>query len=101
MDADEPFGGVRRPRNKAFRRLFAEFGLLAETLEMRQIGGWEYSRLVPLGGKDRPVPPAFLMPLLIRLVPAMRRRIANSVVAIRTDKPGRLMNSGTKSGGPI
>ena len=79
------------PRNKAFQRLFAEFGLLAETLEMRQIGGWEYSRLVPLGGKDRPVPPAFLMPLLIRLVPAMRRRIANSVVAIRTDKPGRLI----------
>jgi pyruvate,water dikinase len=79
------------PRNHAFRRLFAEFGLLAETLEMRQIGGWEYSRLVPLGGKDRAAPPAFLMPLLIRLVPAMRRRIANSVAAIRTDKPGRLI----------
>jgi rifampicin phosphotransferase len=79
------------PRNQAFRRLFAEFGLLAETLEMRQIGGWEYSRLVPLGGKDRAAPPAFLMPLLIRLVPAMRRRIAESVAAIRTDKPGRLI----------
>ena len=57
---------------------------------MRQIGGWEYSRLVPLGGKDRPAPPAFLMPLLIRLMPAMRRRIAD-VAAIRTDKPGRLI----------
>jgi pyruvate,water dikinase len=42
------------PRNQALRRLFFEFGLLAEALEFRQIGGWEYSRLVPLGGKDRP-----------------------------------------------
>ena len=31
------------------------------------------------------------MPLLIRVVPAMRRRIANSVAAIRTDKPGSLI----------
>ncbi len=80
------------PRNQAFRRLFAEFGLLAETLEFRQIGGWEYSRLVPLGGKDRPAPPAFLMPLLTRLVPDMRRRIAKSVATIRTDKPGHLID---------
>jgi rifampicin phosphotransferase len=79
------------PRNRAFRRLFAEFGLLAETYEARQIGGWEYSRLVPLGGKDRAAPPKFLMPLLIRLVPAMRRRIASSVAAIRTDKPCNLI----------
>jgi phosphohistidine swiveling domain-containing protein len=79
------------PRNRAFRRLFVEFGLLAETYEARQIGGWEYSRLVPLGGKDHAAPPKFLMPLLIRLVPAMRRRIASSVAAIRTDKPGSLI----------
>jgi pyruvate,water dikinase len=78
------------PRNRAFRRL-AEFGLLAETYEARQIGGWEYSRLVPLGGKDRSAPPKFLMPLLIRLVPPMRRRIASSVEAIRTDKAGNLI----------
>jgi rifampicin phosphotransferase len=79
------------PRNQALRRLFSEFGLLAEALEFRQIGGWEYSRLVPLGGKDRPAPLAFLMPLLIRLVPAMRRRIATSVATIRTDRPSRLV----------
>jgi hypothetical protein len=79
------------PRNQALRRLFFEFGLLAEALEFRQIGGWEYSRLVPLGGKDRPAPPAFLMPLLIRLVPEMRRRIAKSVATIRTDRPSRLV----------
>jgi len=56
------------------RRAFAEFGLLAETLEWAQIGGWEYTRLVPLGGKDRPAPPARLMPLLIRLAHLNGRR---------------------------
>ena len=36
--------------------------------------------------------PAFLMPLLIReVVPTLRRRIADAVAAIRTDKPGRFL----------
>jgi pyruvate,water dikinase len=78
-------------RNRAVRRAFAEFGLLAETLEWAQIGGWEYTRLVPLGGKDRPAPPARLMPLLIRLVPRLRRRIADAVAAVRRDKAGRFV----------
>jgi pyruvate,water dikinase len=79
------------PRNRALRRTFAEFGLLAETLECAQIGGWEYTRLVPLGGQDRPAPPARLMPLLIRLVPRLRRRIADAEAAVRTDKAGRFV----------
>ena len=83
--------GMDQPRNQAIRRMFAEYGILAETLEFAQIGGWDYSRLVPLGGKDRPAPPDFLMPLLIRLVPVMRRRVAEAVVTIRTNKPGRLV----------
>jgi phosphohistidine swiveling domain-containing protein len=78
-------------RNRAVRRGFAEFGLLAETLEFTQIGGWEYTRLVPLGGKDRPAPPARLLPLLIRLVPRLRRRIADAVAAVRSDKAGRFV----------
>ena len=83
--------GMDQPRNQAIRRMFGEYGILAETLEFAQIGGWDYSRLVPLGGKDRPAPPAFLMPLLIRLMPVMRRRIAVAVATIRTNKPGRLV----------
>jgi pyruvate,water dikinase len=83
--------GSGEPRNKAIRRMFGEFGLLADTLEFAQIGGWDYSRLVPLGGKDRAPPPAFLMRLLVRLVPIMRRRVADAVAAIRSDKAGRLV----------
>jgi pyruvate,water dikinase len=80
-----------RTRGPAMRRMFAEFGLLAETLAFAQIGGWEYTRLVPLGGKDRPAPPARLMPLLVRLVPPLRRRIADAVAAVRSDKAGRFV----------
>jgi pyruvate,water dikinase len=82
---------IDEARNRALRRAFAEFGVLAETLECAQIGGWEYTRLVPLGGRDRPAPPARLMPLLIRLVPRLRRRIADAVAAARSDKAGRFV----------
>jgi rifampicin phosphotransferase len=80
-----------QPRNQAGRRTFDEFGILAETVELAQIGGWDYLRLVPLGGEDRPAPPAWLMPLLIRLVPRLRRRIADAVAAVRSDKAGRFV----------
>ena len=80
-----------QPRNQAGRHTFDEFGILAETVELAQIGGWEYLRLVPLGGEDRPAPPAWLMPLLIRLVPRLRRRIADAVAAARSDKAGRFV----------
>jgi pyruvate,water dikinase len=89
-----------QPRNRALRRAFAEFGLLAETLECAQIGGWEYARLVPLGGKDRPAPPARLMPLLIRLAPRLRRRIADAVAAVRSDKAGRLVEQWSRQWQP-
>src|SRR5262245_17424146 len=75
--------------NAAARGVFDEFGLLVETIDTREIGGWIYTRLVPLGGKDRPAPPSWLVPLLIRLVPQMRSRIKCCVQAIRSDKAGR------------
>ncbi len=78
-------------RNAAIKRGFDEVGLLLEALEFREIGGWDYMRLVPLGGKDRRRPPDWLMPLLIRVVPQMRSRIRQCVEAVRTDKSGRLI----------
>ena len=66
--------------------MFAEFGLLLETLEFREIGGWEYIRLAPLGGKDRPAPPPWLFRILTRIVPPMKERIRTSVEAVRSEK---------------
>ena len=78
--------------NASMKRVFDEFSLLLETLEYRQIGGWLYTRLVPLGGKDRPAPPAWLFSILIRAVPSIRRRIRGSVDAMRSDKAGKLID---------
>lgn len=79
-------------RIAALRDVMAEFGLLIEGLEFAEIGGWEYMRLVPLGSKDRPAPPAWLMGLLVRTVPTMRRRVRRAAEAVRTDLAGRIID---------
>lgn len=76
-------------QNAAFREMFSAYGLLLEGLELRDIGGWVYVRAVPLGGKDRRPPPAWLMWLLVRTIPRLRSRIAASRHAIRSDLHGR------------
>ncbi len=74
-----------RLRTPALRGMCEQFGLLFETLDVRDIGGWEYFRVVPIGGKDRPAPPKALVPLLFRLVPSLRRRVKECVTAMRAD----------------
>jgi pyruvate,water dikinase len=61
---------------RAIKELCAQYGLLLDGVEMKEIGGRVYTSTVPLGGKVRKPPPAFLVPLLTRLVPELRRRIA-------------------------
>jgi phosphohistidine swiveling domain-containing protein len=66
-----------------------EFSMLIEGVRFREIGGWLYQRVVPLGAKedapDRGPPPAWLMPLLIRLVPSIRKRVKGLVEVFRGD----------------
>ncbi len=73
-------------------RMAAELGLLIDGVAVQQIGGWEYLRIVPLGGKEPPRLPGRLVPLAFRLVPALRRRIRESVAAMRSDVPGQLVH---------
>ncbi|AGL03498.1 PEP/pyruvate-binding domain-containing protein [Desulfoscipio gibsoniae] len=75
--------------NPGFRKMCTEFGLLTETVEEREIGGWVYLRMVPLGGKDRPPLPDWLTGLLIRLLPSLRARIRDCTEAARADKAGK------------
>ncbi|HEY3365927.1 MAG TPA: PEP/pyruvate-binding domain-containing protein [Symbiobacteriaceae bacterium] len=75
--------------NSGFRQMCMEFGLLTESVEEREIGGWVYLRMVPLGGKDRRPPPDWAMRLLIPLVPSLRTRIRECTLAVRTDKAGQ------------
>jgi hypothetical protein len=86
--------------NAATRRMTAEFGLLFDGPEVRKIGGWDYIRLVPVGGREPPPLPGWLIPLVFRLVPALRRRIRQSVAAMRADVPGRLLQQWSKEWQP-
>lgn len=75
----------------ALRAALAEFSLLVEGLDHQEIGGWVYTRLVPLGGKDRTPPPDWLAPILFKLIQPLRARIQGSVEAVRSDKAGRFI----------
>jgi len=92
-----PFNrAAARPRASGIRKMCERMGLLFETIDFHDIGGWEYVRIVPIGGKDRPVPPARLVPLLFRLVPPLRRRI-KSLPCGRTWSDARCV-AGTRNG---
>jgi pyruvate,water dikinase len=71
---------------RAIYRSMEENSILIDGVQFREIGGWLYQRVVPLGGKDQAPPPAWLMPLFIRLSPTMRRRIKGLVNVVRIDK---------------
>jgi pyruvate,water dikinase len=63
-----------------FREGFARYGALLDTIEYASINGFPYLAVRPLGApKDaKGTPPKFLFSLLLRLVPALRRRRARA-----------------------
>lgn len=64
----------------------SEFGYLFDGIEFRDIGGWTYQRLAPLGGKEGPELPGWLMWMMVRIVPSVRNRLATAREAVQTDK---------------
>ncbi|HUF33925.1 MAG TPA: PEP-utilizing enzyme [Acidimicrobiales bacterium] len=61
----------------AFRRLFREFGVAADTMSMEFVNGFMYTRLRPLFGADKQstkAPPTLVLKILGRLHPELRRR---------------------------
>ena len=78
-------------QNEAVARAFAEHGILSDGVAFREIGGWMYTRVVPPGGKDRPVPPVPVLWLLMRLHPGLRSRVAVARDAVREDLAGRII----------
>src|SRR5215218_8660731 len=66
------------------RRAFGEIGMPAETLDVRFVRGFMYTRLRPLIAPDRAttkLPPLLVLKLAVRLHPAMR---SSAKVAERT-----------------
>jgi pyruvate,water dikinase len=58
------------------KELAAEHGWLIDGIAIREEDGCVYYAVVPVGGKTRKAPPNFLVPLLLKVVPEMRRRVA-------------------------
>lgn len=70
---------------------FAAFGLLIRTGELHIVDHRAYLEVIPFGPRRLPPPPSWLMPVLIRIIPPIRSRIARAVDAVRTDAAGRIL----------
>lgn len=74
---------------RIWRELATAHGMMFDGIELREIGGWAYQRVVPIGGKDRKPPPLWLMWVLVRTIPSMRRRLKTLSQGMREDIPGQ------------
>ena len=75
----------------AFRRLFRELGVAADTMDMAFVHGFSYTRLRPLFGADRQAtkaPPPAVLKLVGRLHPELRRRERAAAETLR-ERPWR------------
>ena len=88
-----PFGRVMLIEQivKAMPAVFAEFGVLIDRIEPQFIGGWVYTRPLPVGlptgGRVARAarPPRWLLAALLRLHPGIRRRNHAAQQAIASD----------------
>ena len=79
-------------QTEVLRRVTAEAGLPVDGLAMREFDGRVYTVVVPLGGKARKPPPAALVPLLCKVVPELRRRVAASKRWESEDRPAHIID---------
>jgi pyruvate,water dikinase len=103
-----PFGRVLLLEQiiKNFPAACAEFGIMLERIEPAFIGGWIYSRVVPVGapspGRGRPhPPPPWLLRTLLRLHPAIRRRAHAALRAIASDLPASVIRRWAEEWRPL
>jgi rifampicin phosphotransferase len=92
-----PFGRVMAEElRKTIPAAFAEFGILIDRAEHADIGGWLYAQVIPVGAPPagrglQGTPPRWLLALLMRLHPAIRRRTRAARNAIESDLPFTLI----------
>jgi rifampicin phosphotransferase len=74
------------------------FGVPLQAVQQRAIGGEVYTRAVPLGGSERAAPPWWLMAMLVRLVPALRRCATRAEQALRSGLADRIIRDWEENG---
>lgn len=79
-------------QTNVIRRVMAEAGLPLDTLGFREFDGRVYTTIVPLGGKARRPPPKALLPILLRVHPELRRRVAASRAWFGEGRPARVID---------
>ena len=83
-------------QTQVLTRVFAEAGLPIETLGFREFDGRVYTTIVPLGGKARKPPPKVLLPVLLKVVPELRKHASPRAAAgLLTTAPRRSSTSGS------
>ena len=83
------------------RKVFAELGTPADTLDCRFVNGFMYTRLRPLIAADRPaknLPPKFILKAVGRFHPEFRRRTKAAEIA-RVERPWRKVIADWDHGG--
>jgi pyruvate,water dikinase len=80
------------PLEAAFGEVADTFGLLIDGMEFRCFGGELYSHAVPPGGKEGAAPPWFVMGVVARLVPSLRRKLRTARHAVDTGVPERTID---------
>lgn len=83
------------------RRVFAELGTPADTLDCRFVNGFMYTRLRPLLAADRPaknLPPRFVLKAVARFHPEFRRR-TRAADRARIERPWRKVIADWEHGG--
>ncbi len=71
-----------------FRQIFAELGTPADTLDLRWVNGFMYTRLRPLLAPDKSagrLPPLPVLKLAIRVHPEMRRRNKRAIATLASE----------------
>ncbi len=71
--------------NRAMKEMYDLIPMLIETMELREIDGYIYGRFVPLGNQDPKPLPVWVMSILSKLDPRLRKRIQACERAMEQD----------------
>ena len=80
------------PMEAALQETAETYGLLIDGMDFRSVGGELYSHPRPPGGKEGAAPPWWLLGIVARLSPALRRKLRTAREAVSTGVPDQMID---------